>query len=277
MRLKLSQIKIDAGTQPRTAIDQQAVSEYTQALMDGAIFPPVDVFFDGINYYLADGYHRYFAHKQAVSPDIAVEVHNGTQREAILFSVGANSKHGIRRSREDKTKAVLTLLNDAEWSGWSDREIARKCAVSPSLVAKLRSEMGNEKVKQKTYKTKHGTEAVMDTSNIGKSKPPKAEEDEEIDTEYDKVHELELTNKDLADEIESLNDKLAVASIVGGTEEKNVAEDLIADLRKQIKTLEAENDALKSQLATKMTQNADMMKQLAYYKKRIEKIEKASA
>ena len=29
----------------------------------------------------------------------------------------------------DKRRAVETLLNDAEWATWSDREIARQCGV----------------------------------------------------------------------------------------------------------------------------------------------------
>jgi len=127
---------------------------------------------------------------------------------------------------------------------------------------------------------KNGEVKVMDTTNIGKSKKSKAKEPEpeaEVDTEYDKFHELELTNKDLAEEIELLNDKLAIASSGGSIEDVKSTEQIIAELRSTVKTLEAENDALKSQLATKMNQNAEMMKQLTYYKKRIEKIEKAAA
>jgi hypothetical protein len=57
---------------------------------------------------------------------IAADVRPGGQREAILHSVGANAKHGWRRSNEDKRKTVLTLLNDPEWAQWSDREIGRR-------------------------------------------------------------------------------------------------------------------------------------------------------
>jgi hypothetical protein len=248
--------------------------------MEGAIFPAVDVFFDGVDYYLADGYHRYFAHKQAVVADIDVKIHNGTQREAILFSVGANAKHGLKRSQEDKRKAVLTLLTDPEWNSWSDREIARKCYVSHVTVSKIRKDMEGDVKKEKKYKTAGGNIAVMDTTNIGKSRGAKAKEitvEEEVDADYDKVQELQVINHDLAEEIQELNDKLAVASVAGSTEEKETAKDLIADLRKQVKTLEAENDAIRSQLATKMNQNAELMRQVAYYKKRVEKLEKASA
>ena len=280
MKLKLSQLRIDCDTQSRVKIDQQTVGEYTQALMDGAVFPPVDVFFDGIQYYLVDGFHRYFSHKNAATSEIDVKIHNGTLRDAQLFSKGVNSEHGLKRSNEDKRKAVMSMFNDEEYCKLSDRLIAKACKVSNHLVSKMRSELGHENT-QKIYINKSGNEKIMDTTNIRQSKPPKAKEpepeEEEVEKEYDKFHELELVNKDLADEIEQLNDKLAVASMGGETEDKNLAQETITELRAKIHSLEQENDVLKSQLATKMQQNADMVKQLNYYRKRVEKLEKAAA
>lgn len=90
---------------------------------------------------------------------------------AVLHSVGANAQHGQRRTNADKRKAVMTLLNDEEWGQWSDREIARQCAVSKSFVNKLRpslSTMDSEKSVPRTYTTKHGTVSTMNTQNIGR-------------------------------------------------------------------------------------------------------------
>jgi len=66
----------------------------------------------------------------------------------------------------DKRRAVMKLLNDDEWSQWSDREIARRCAVSHMTVNRLREEMSlsqsySEPVEPRTYTTKHGTTATM--------------------------------------------------------------------------------------------------------------------
>src|SRR4051794_27961438 len=44
----------------------------------------------------------------------------------------------MRRTNEDKRRAVLTLLNDPDWARWSDREIARQCAVTHPFVSSLR-------------------------------------------------------------------------------------------------------------------------------------------
>ena len=96
------------------------------------------------DYWLADGYHRWHAATIAGLQTIGADVRPGGRREAILHSVGANAEHGWRRSNEDKRKAVLTLLNDREWSGWSDREIARRCGVDNKVVARLRPEPVSE-------------------------------------------------------------------------------------------------------------------------------------
>lgn len=66
------------------------------------------------------------------------------------------------------------LLNDEEWSKWSDSEIARRCRVSHPFVAKLRPVTGNVSG-ERTYTTRHGTVAQMDTSRIG-SRPAPAEQ-----------------------------------------------------------------------------------------------------
>lgn len=57
----------------------------------------------------------------------------------MLFSVGANTAHGLRRSNEDKCKAVTTLLSDAERTRWSDNQIAKACGVTNHLVAGVKS------------------------------------------------------------------------------------------------------------------------------------------
>lgn len=58
MVLKISDIIIDGGTQPRAACEASRVDEYASDMKEGAVFPPVDVFYDGAKYWLADGFHR---------------------------------------------------------------------------------------------------------------------------------------------------------------------------------------------------------------------------
>ena len=100
----------------------------------GAEFPPVVVFFDGTNHWLADGFHRVHARKKTGHGDIPADIHQGTKRDAILHSLGANASHGMRRSNEDKRRAVERMLTDRQWRKWSDQDIARQCAVSAQMV-----------------------------------------------------------------------------------------------------------------------------------------------
>jgi len=44
----------------------------------------------------------------------------------------------MRRTNADKRRTVLRLLDDAEWSQWSDNEIAKRCGVSRTIVVSLR-------------------------------------------------------------------------------------------------------------------------------------------
>jgi hypothetical protein len=166
--LRLAAIRTDGGTQGRTSLREDVVNDYVEAIRGGATFPPVVVFHDGESYWLADGSHRHAAYSVVGFDTIDADIRQGTCRNAILFSVGANETHGLRRTIEDKRKAVLTLLNDEEWSAWSDREIARQCAVSQPFVSKLRSSITDNVIGERVYQTEHGTFATMDTSGIGR-------------------------------------------------------------------------------------------------------------
>lgn len=181
--LDLDAIRVDGGTQPRAIIDMAVVEDYAQAIGDGAKLPPVTAFYDGSEYWLADGFHRWHAHKALGLAEIETDVHQGTRRDAVLFSVGANAAHGLRRSNEDKRRAVLTLLNDPEWAQWSDREIARRCGVAHPFVGKLRpspeprADTGNGYQYEAAGRTfvhpKTGQPTQMRTGNIGSNPKPR--------------------------------------------------------------------------------------------------------
>jgi len=177
-RVNMSDIRIDGGTQPRVEINLQIVAEYAEAMTNGDTLPPVVIFHDGATYWLADGFHRYFAAKKIDAKQLDAKVVEGTKRDATLYSVGANAEHGARRTNEDKRKAVLTLLNDPEWAQWSNREIARRCRVDHVTVGNVRSSLvkitSDPDPQTRRTRTKHGTETTMNTSRIGKTKGGKA-------------------------------------------------------------------------------------------------------
>jgi hypothetical protein len=170
IELPLDKIRLDGGTQSRAQIDWVTVQEYADAMRAGATFPPIVVFFDGQTYWNADGFHRVHATQAAGFPAILAEIHQGTQRDAVLYSVGANANHGLRRTQEDKRNAVKRLFSDDDWRKWSDNEIARRCGVSVPFVGKLRKELSQQNpdlfTGERKY-TRNGQELSMKTGNIG--------------------------------------------------------------------------------------------------------------
>jgi hypothetical protein len=90
---------------------------------------------------LADGFRRVNAYLEAEHTHVACEVRQGSQRDAILFSVSANASHGLRRTNADKRRAVELLILDPEWARWSSREIAKAAAVDDKFVGKIRGKL----------------------------------------------------------------------------------------------------------------------------------------
>ena len=139
--LAIDLIEIGGGTQIRSEIDLDHVRDLKAAWEAKAEVPPVVVFFDGKQYWLADGFHRFHSAKEAKRGSIPADVRQGTQRDAILFACGANVGHGLRRTNADKRNAVNRLLGDEEWVKWSDRKIADAAAVGVDLVGVVRKQL----------------------------------------------------------------------------------------------------------------------------------------
>jgi len=170
VKLFVFDIRVDGGTQPRATLREEWMEEYAADMAMGSKFPPVVVFHDGEKYWLGDGFHRLGAAKKLGHVTIDADVRQGTRRDAVLFSVGANGLHGHRRTNEDKRRAVMMLLGDPEWRHLSDREVARHCAVSQPFVSSLRepSDNGYQIQEPSTRTVTRGdTTYMMNVGNIG--------------------------------------------------------------------------------------------------------------
>lgn len=138
--IPLSDIK-DGGAQMRVEMKPDVVREYADDMAAGAAFPPVEVYYDGSIYWLAEGYHRVAATRLLERETIDAEVLDGGERDAILHGIGSNASHGLRRTQADKRRAVERLLRDEEWSKWSNRKIAEAAKVDHKTVATVRREL----------------------------------------------------------------------------------------------------------------------------------------
>ncbi len=263
--INIQSIIIDKGTQSRAAISEETVSDYAEAMQAGDEFPPVITFFDGVDYYLADGFHRLHAVKRLGKTSIQADVRTGTLRDAILYSLGANRDHGLRRSNADKRKCVQTLLDDFEWGDLSVNEMARICGVSPQLVTAVKLEMdGGEKVSTvKTNAPKKDKPVKLNTVVEAPLEPPG---EFVIDEKDEAVAELVAENQRLAD-------RLAVEAMDATPEEKLAATETIEELREQIRILEIENQSLKISRDTFQRENGELKRTVASLQRKLKKEE----
>jgi hypothetical protein len=136
--IAVDNIKVDRGVQSRVALNKEFAREFMEAMLRGEVFPPVDVFFDGKRFWLADGFHRHDACRNARIQDICCRVHYGSRRDAIIFSAGANQQFSVKRSREDVERAVTLLLEDDEWFHKTDSALSNHVGCGEETVRRIR-------------------------------------------------------------------------------------------------------------------------------------------
>jgi DNA-binding transcriptional regulator YhcF (GntR family) len=266
MKVKLSLITIDAGTQARQKINQDVVNEYAQLMADGAVFPPIIVF--GEKNILADGWHRYFAHRAAGIKEIEIDSREGDVRDAIFFGFGANKHRGLQMNQADTKVIIGRMLMDQEWSKLGDRKIAEHVGVSSTTVLRLRQAMeGDGKLEKATSKTvvRNGKEFEVDVSKNQKQEEPVAATPEAVTNEshpqdLQEIKELSDLVGDLEEENQKLKDTIAIQAWDASDIEKEDIEQTVKDLREKIKLLEMENNSLRSSRDMYMNQAADLQR-----------------
>jgi hypothetical protein len=135
-QLLIESIRIDGGTQSRAEIHAETVSEYVEAIQAGAKMPPLLVFHDGTDYWLAEGFHRLLAYQRAEKRNVLVEIKQGTKEDAAWASAGANVTHGLRRTPADKRKATemaIRLRPDL-----SPEAIGQHCGTSTTIATQIK-------------------------------------------------------------------------------------------------------------------------------------------
>jgi hypothetical protein len=141
MTLELRLITVDEDLQPRVTTDHNVSHEYGLAMARGDAFPPVDVFWDGETYWLADGFHRHYAAEALGLAEVGCVVHQGTRDDALWFTVSANAKNGLHRTRADVQLAIERALKHPYSEGWTDGRIASEVGCSPKTVGAERQRL----------------------------------------------------------------------------------------------------------------------------------------
>lgn len=134
--LSFDLIRIDANTQNRIAIHEDTVEDYADVIRNTKPgewpFPPLDVFHDGTEYFMASGFHRMLGAKRGGRESAPCVIHSGTVQDARIFGMTANDSNGLRMSRADKRACVEWLLDNG--GKMLQKEIAEKAGVSIRLV-----------------------------------------------------------------------------------------------------------------------------------------------
>ena len=132
--LLIEKIRTDGDVQSRERISDEYVDELADLIKAGTKLPPIDVYNDGTDIWVSDGFHRLHAHLKANKRTIRCDVKKGTKAAAMLASCAANQSHGLRRTNADKRRSVeLTLKLQP---GWSDQAIANHAGVHVNTFAK---------------------------------------------------------------------------------------------------------------------------------------------
>ncbi len=136
--IAINLIVADPNIQPRAAMSPEVVADYAS---DPDALPAIDVFEEGVQFIIGDGFHRHAGYVAASRTEVPCSVHKGGRRAAALFALAANARHGLRRSSADKRRAIEKMLRDDEWRHWTDHRIADHCHVDPKTVRNQRAEL----------------------------------------------------------------------------------------------------------------------------------------
>jgi ParB-like chromosome segregation protein Spo0J len=234
-----------------------------------------------------DGWHRYRAANDLgidcpsvdigdVDPRDFVLAQNKARRHITQAQLGMattavyqwNPKAG-RPTKESSTEYPIKTNSElAAIAGVSKKTITQAKAVQSNAAPEVqeavkRGEIGLPKAAA-IAKLPQSEQAAA----ISKPAPKPASEPAPVN------HELEDAAQainELAAENEELRDRVAVAAMQGTEEEKAEAAQTIAELRNQIKTLEAELDATRTSRDGFQGQNSELMKQVRMLERKLKK------
>lgn len=168
-QIEIEKISLDGGTQMRAGISPDTVSEYADHIKDGAEFPPVVVFHDGASYWLADGFHRVNAYKQAGFDVVPVDIRSGNRNDALRFALKANAANGMPRTRDDMRRGYDVICANELCDKSDTKSVKELLGCSNRWAQELTREARQEAKIQRNQK-------IASLSKEGKSQREIAEE-----------------------------------------------------------------------------------------------------
>lgn len=264
--VKLNDIRIDGGTQGRVVIDQQHVYHMVEMMKEGYEFDPIDTNFDGVTYWLVDGFHRYHAYKLMGIKEVALKYTPGTQSEAVIRSYGVNARHGLPRSFDDKKKVVEEALANPDLKDKSNYEIAKICVVSQSFVAGVKDP--EKKKKQKEAKERHIQKKAEEIT----SQTSSPENTSQTSSEKTTPAPVDLNVGAAPDEAEMKAAELAMQADQEAMYKLLESDDALATAHEEIKRLNHLNGQLEVRLHGLMNERNEAVKMVKKLQKENDKL-----
>ncbi len=279
---KYAQHPLSAAFPAMPEEDFQALKDSIDAI---GVQNPITLF-EGM---VIDGWHRYTAANDLGMHCPVVELGNVDPRDFVLAQ---------NKARRHITQAQLIAAASAvyQWRphGGNQSALSADCISSKELAEKVGA--GVRSVEQYRHVERKAAPVVVEAVKSGAiglpkaaaiAKLPKEEQAAAIAkpapkkpaqatpvpvTDSHELQEAAEAINALAEENEQLRDRLAIASMEATAEEKAEAAQIIADLRHQIKALEAELDATRTSRDGFQRQNAELMVQIRLQQKQLKKL-----
>ena len=138
VEIDLEHIVADPDVQVRIlGVNPEWVAGLVAVIEAGKILEPIHVFKDGDMYYVADGFHRVAAHREADKEKIFAFVHDGDYQAVKEFARDANLKHALQLTNDDKRKILTDRVAEGHpWSEWTARDLAGELGVGKSTISR---------------------------------------------------------------------------------------------------------------------------------------------
>jgi hypothetical protein len=133
-------------------INTETVDDYQELLADGVDLGPLEVIEEIDDqgqptgrFLLADGHHRWEAHRRLKHETVHCRIRQGDDLTALLLAASANGGRGLRFGLADRKKVAEMLLKALAKRGltWSNEQIASHAGIHRSTVAQVRADINS--------------------------------------------------------------------------------------------------------------------------------------
>ena len=137
----IQSLTFDPELQVRIKINKEAIADYAEQMTtedEMKLFPPVEIVYDGMTYWLADGHHRRAAAEMAGHNKVWAVIKSGTRADALWGAILGNGKQGFGLTRADKQRAIALAIT--QWPDKSNSTLADAIGCGETTIRRYREQ-----------------------------------------------------------------------------------------------------------------------------------------